>query len=157
MSNDDDFTPISLDTTLDDIEDMPSFGVWPNGAYHVKLNKGIIDKATDKKDWINEHPAISVEMTLMTVAELDPKMLFKGEAPPAPGDIASLMFMLDNKFGAGQYKAFMEPLAEHFQTKSGRMVVENSIGLELAVVLTRSKDKDDPTKFYQRFSKVVVV
>jgi hypothetical protein len=96
-------------------------------------------------------------MTLVEASEIDPKMMFKGETPPAPGDIASLMFMLDNPFGAGQYKAFMKPLAEHFQTNSGRAVVENSIGLELAVVLTRTKDKEDPTKFYQRFSKVVVI
>jgi hypothetical protein len=156
MATDDDFTPISLDSTLDDIEDLPQFMVFPTGAYHVKLNKGIIDKMSDKSDWINEHPALSAEMTLVETAEIDKKNLQQGEAPPAVGDIASLLFMVDNKMGAGQFKNFMAPIMEHLGCTTFREAIEQSIGLELAIVLQRTYNKQDE-KHYQRFSKLMVL
>lgn len=151
MADNSDFTPISLDTTLDDIEDLPQFLVFPTGAYVVQLIQGM-----EEKD-VGEHKAITVNLTLtQEPTELDPKMLNKGEEPPKMGDVASLMFMMDNKFGAGQLKNFCAPLAEHFNTKSLREIVENSKGLDLVVVLQRTYNKEDG-KFYQRFSKVAVL
>lgn len=152
----DDFTPISLDSTLDDIEDLPQFLVFPTGTYQVKLNKGIQDRMSDPKDFINEHPAVTVEMTLMEPPELDAKSLGKGEAPPAVGDIASLMFMTDNKMGVGNLKNFLAPIGEHLGTTNIREIIEQSIGLELGIVLQRTYNKTDE-KHYQRFSKLIVL
>lgn len=156
MSDTEDFKPISLDTTLDDIEDLPQFMVFPTAAYHVKLNKGITDKTRDASEFINGHPAVTVEMTLVEIAEIDNKNLQKGEAPPAVGDIASLMFMTDNKMGAGQLKNFLSPIAESLGTKVPSEIIEQSVGLELAIVLARTYNKNDD-KYYQRFSKLVVI
>lgn len=155
MSDTEDFKPISLDTTLDDIEDLPQFTVFPSAAYHVKLNKGITDKTRDPKEFINEHPAVTVEMTLVSPAEIDAKNMQRGEAPPAVGDIASLMFMTDNKMGAGQMKNFLSPIGEHMGTRNMREIIEQSVGLELVIVLVRTFNKKDD-KYYQRFSKLMV-
>lgn len=151
-----DFKPISLDTTLDDIEDLPQFMVFPSAAYHIKLNKGITDKTRDPKEFINEHPAVTVEMTLVSPAEIDAKNMQRGEAPPAIGDIASLMFMTDNKIGAGQMKNFLSPIGEHMGTRNMREIIEQSVGLELVIVLVRTFNKKDD-KYYQRFSKLMVL
>lgn len=155
MSDTEDFQPISLDSTLDDIEDLPQFMVFPSAAYHIKLNKGITDKTSNSAEFINEHPAVTVEMTLLSAAEIDAKNLQRGEAPPAVGDIASLMFMTDNKMGAGQLKNFLAPIGEHMGTKNIRAIIEGSIGLELVIVLVRTFNKKDD-KYYQRFSKLMV-
>lgn len=150
MNNDDDFQEISLDTTLDDIEDLPQFLVFPTGSYMMTLVTGMEAKK------VGEHNAITMQLTLNEVIELDKKMLDKDEEPPKEGDVANLAFMLDNKFGVGKLKQFIAPIAEHLEVKTIREAVENSSGLQLAVVLTRSFDKEKG-RHYQNFSKVAVL
>lgn len=152
------FKGVNLDMSLDDIEDLPSFACFPTGAYMVSLEKGLEHKP------INEHPAISVPMTLKEIVELDPNQLEVDEAtqeregPPKTGDIATVAFMLDNEVGAGFFKEFAKPIAKHLGVSSVRDIIEGSKGLELMVILKREKGKkENADKRYQRFVKVAVV
>lgn len=159
MADEADFQEISLDTTLDDIEDLPSFGIFPSGAYHIVLDKGLEwKKMNEGKD--NAFNAITVNMRLVEVAEVDPKMLDKGEELPKVGDVASLLFNLSNKWGAGELKVFSAPIATQFfpgQEKVPlRGILENSVGLNLVVVLQRTFDKEKQ-RHYQKCVKVAVI
>ena len=137
MATDDNkIAPIDLDMSLDDIEDLPSFAVFPTGAYVVDFHLGFEEKV------INEHKALTLEMKLKEIAELNPSSLdVEGEKPPIPGDIATLAWMLDNKFGVGTLKDAMLPFKEKFGTGSVRQVMEASKGITALVIVKRTYDK----------------
>lgn len=142
--------PIDLDMSLDDIEDVPGFGVFPTGAYLVDFAKGIEQKE------INDHPAASCEMSLVEVAELKEDNLDDGEKPPLVGDICTLSWMLDNKFGADGLKKFCTPLAEKLGTKTLKEIFHQSKGLRCLVVIKRTyNEKKD--QHYAKIKKLAVV
>jgi len=121
--------------TLDDISDLPSFGAFPTGAYLVNLAKGIEFKK------INEHPAMTVEMALVSVEELKEESLDEGELPPKEGDIATAAFLMDNETGQGFYKRFADPIYKHLGVSRHREAIEQSKGLQLLVVMKRVHGK----------------
>lgn len=147
-----------LDATLDDIEDLPGFGVFPSGAYQIELHEGIIFK----KD-VGGHPAMSVNMKLEQMMELT-EGLAEGEKEPQPGDICGTAFMMDNKVGADAFKKFVAPIAERLQTKKlSDLVVDEkgagankSKGMKLLVILKRTYNKDKD-QHYAKLKKVAVL
>lgn len=142
--------PINLDMSLDDIEDVPGFGVFPTGAYLVDLVKGI-----ERKE-INKHDAAEVAMTLVEVAELKEDNLEDDEKPPKPGDICTLAFMLDNKFGADGLKKFCTPLGEKLGTKVLKEIFHQAKGLRCLIVIRRTyNEKKD--QHYAKMKKLAVV
>lgn len=146
--NDTNFTPIDLDSTLDDITDLPSFKTFPTGAFQVALENGM--------EWkkIGEHPAIQAAMTLKGVVELNGD-LEEGETPPKVGDIATVAFLLDNPTGAGFFKAFADPLRAVVGNVSVRNLLTACKGMDLLVVVKRVHGKGD--KKDQLFNQVVKV
>jgi hypothetical protein len=145
------FVPISLDASLDDIADLPTFKAFPSGAYIVTLEKGMESKK------IGEHPAIDMPMTLKEVAEVTEKDVDESELPK-PGDIANIAFMLDNNVGAGKLKEVLKPIGEHLAI-SGPIsaIIAQTKGLELLVILKRTKDKDNAERKYNSIVKVSVI
>jgi hypothetical protein len=149
MSDDNKINPVTLDMSLDDVEDLPGFVVPLSGVYHVVLDNGIEQKE------INEHPALQVEMKIVEAAEIS-ETPNDGETIPKAGDVFTLAWLLDNKFGVGTLKQFLVPLGEHLGTRQIGAIVEQSKGLNLMVVVKRvyNKDKD---RHYPQLKKVVVV
>lgn len=142
--------PIDLDMSLDDIEDVPGFGVFPTGAYLVDFVKGIEQKE------INDKKAASCEMTLVEIGELKEDNLDEGEKPPMPGDICTLSWMLDNKFGADGLKKFCTPLADKLGTKKLSEIFHQSKGLRCLIVVRRTyNEKKD--QHYAKLKKLAVV
>lgn len=124
---------ISDSMILDDIDDLPSFTVFPSGAYLVNLHEGIVAKD------INDKPYFEIAMTLKEVIEMTEEL--KGdELPPKPGDIGSLLFSRDNKFGAGLYKEVARPLAKHLGVVTVSEVNAGSKGLDVMIVVKRTFD-----------------
>jgi len=78
-----------LDVTLDDLEDLPAFVVFPPGA-HLCL-------ATLEQKKIGEKPAVELKLKLVEHIELADG----AEEPCAAGDESSSLFFLDNVFGRG--------------------------------------------------------
>lgn len=142
--------PIDLDMSLDDIEDVPGFGVFPTGAYIVDLTKGIEQKE------INGKRAAAVEMTLVEVAELKEDRLDEGEKPPMAGDICTLSFMLANRFGADGLKKFCLPLADKLGTKKLSELFHQSKGLRCMIVLRRTYN-EDKDQHYAKLKKLAVI
>ena len=123
-----------LDGSLDDIEDLPGFLAFPTGAYHVKLDKGLVKKE------INKHPAVEMAMTCVEVKELsNPE---DAENAPKVGDICSTAFMLDNETGRGFLKIVLKAIGERCGTKNTAEILNASIGLEAIVVVKKTVDKE---------------
>lgn len=142
--------PIDLDMSLDDIEDVPGFGVFPTGAYIVDLVKGIEQKE------INSKRAAVVEMTLVEVAELKEDRLDEGEKPPMAGDICTLSFMLGNKFGADGLKKFLLPIAAKLGTNKLSELFHQSKGLRCMIVLRRTYN-EDKDQHYAKLKKLAII
>jgi len=138
--------PLSLDTPLDDIEDLPGFVVFPTGAYSVVLEEGMNEKE------INDQPALEVPMKLVEILEMT-EVLKEGEAPPMVGDVCTISFMLDNKFGVGKMKEFLSPSAKALNVRTIAEVRDQSKGLALMVVIKRTYD-DKKDRHYANFKKV---
>lgn len=122
-----------LDGTLDDIEDLPGFAVYPSGAYLIELSKGLIQKV------IGTHPAVEMEMKCLEVKELSsPEDATKS---PKVGDICSIAFMLDNEIGRGKLKQVLDPIGERLGTKNNREIMTASKGIQAVVIIKKTEDK----------------
>ena len=134
-----------LDTTLDDLEDLPSFEPFPPGAHKVS--------ATFEEKDINGKPAIELSFTMIEALELaDPQ----GVAPKE-GDTANTMFMLDNEFGRGNLKKCASPFGEALNISTLLEIVEQVKGVECVIVTSVRKDKNDPDKKYLQVKEIQVL
>lgn len=134
-----------LDTTLDDIDDLPSFEPFPAGAHKVL--------ASFEQKEINNHPAIELSLKMIETIELaDPTA-----ATPKPGDTANTMFLLDNEFGLGNFKKCAMPFGEAMQFSTMREIVEGVKEVECVVMTSVRKDKNDPDKKYLNVKEIAVL
>lgn len=130
---------VNLDSSLDDIDDLPQFVVPLSGAYTMTVD-GWESKT------IKDHPAISVDFTIVEVHEVTdtPEV---GDSVPKAGDKFNIPYMLDNKVGAGLWKSdLLVPVATHFGlTGATKTEIMNAVKGATALVImkrTYSKDKD---------------
>ena len=121
-----------LDSSIDDLADLPEFCIYPSGAHRV------IIKWESKE--VNKHPSMEMKMTMVETVELaNPAE----DQPVADGVESSSLFMLDNEFGQGAFKKIMKTLAEACGTQKISETVEASQGMEVTVVVVTKPDKKD--------------
>lgn len=115
-----------LDSTLDDLADMPSITPFPNGAHRVKLEFKVDDKKV----------SVQVGMTYIECVELaEPTAV-----SPAPGDKNTVFFNLKKKDGAaneyaqGALKELTKVLQPVFGGSSVRETLKNAAGVEVVAV-----------------------
>lgn len=143
-------TVVDIDMmTLDDIADLPAFGNWPSGAYHVRLDDGIESKN------VNDKPVRSCNVVLVAALEISGQ-LDAGEAEPKPGDTEGFMWQMDNEMGRGFYKQFLAPIGEKLGTKSIAEIQSGCKGLELMIVQKRTFNAVKDRHFVQ-LKKVAVL
>ena len=123
-----------LDSSIDDLADLPEFGIYPSGVHRVIIN-------WESKE-VNKHPSMEMKMKLIETVELaNPAE----DQPVAAGVESSALFMLDNEFGQGAFKKIMKVLAGACGTRKISETVEASNGMEVTVVVVTKPDKKDPT------------
>ena len=133
-----------LDSTLDDLEDLPSFKPFPAGAHRVNVSLSI------KK--INDAEAVEMSLVLLETMEMA-----DAQAEPAkPGDTSSVLFMLNNEFGLGNLKKCCIPLSEALETSSIRETIEAAQNVECVVLTALRADKNDKDKFYLNIKELQV-
>jgi hypothetical protein len=134
---------------LDDLADLPEFVTPPAGAYRATLTS-LEAKA------IGNHSGVEIKITLNETLELaDPT-----EAEVKPGTETSVSFLTDNEYGVGSFKAFLKPLADHFDTSSARETFEAAKGAEVMLVTKVRKGKkgtDAEDRRYLSIHKVEVL
>jgi hypothetical protein len=115
-----------LDATLDDLADMPSIQLFPNGAHKVTLGFKV-DKVK---------AAVQVMLTYVEPLEFaEPTAV-----APAPGDKNGVFISLKkkdgtpNEYGQGTLKQIAQALAKTFPGSSTAEILEAAEGAEVAVV-----------------------
>jgi hypothetical protein len=134
-----------LDSTLDDLADLPEFKVFPPGAHKVT-----IVSMEPKK--IGEHPAWEVRFKLVEHMELtNPE-----EQPMLAGSECSVSYMMDNEFGQGAFKDLCKPLAANTGIGSMRDLKDAVKGTEVMIV-TKQRQNKDKTATYLDVKKLEVI
>ena len=137
-----------LDSTLDDLEDLPSFQPFPIGAHRVLASFGLKD--------INGNQAATLDFTLIETIELADASVTEENFPKA-GDTSNTMFMLNNEFGRGNLKKCAMPFGQALELSSIREIIEGVKEVECIVMTGLRKDKNDPDKFYLDVKEIQVV
>lgn len=138
-----------LDSTLDDIADLPEFKNFPPGAHKALATLSIKE--------INKNTAVELAFKYIEPVQLDEGV---DEADtPKEGDSCSTMFMMNNEFGQGAFKACAAPLAEGLGIlgSSNRDIIEAVTDVEVLIVTSLRADKNDKTKFYMKVNEIGVV
>lgn len=131
-----------LDANLADLADLPEFGTFPAGSHKVTIK-------FEQKE-VNNHPCIELQMTAIETLELsDPNA-----APLKAGDQGSVLYMMDNEFGQGNFKKMIKPLAEATGHSNLRAVMEAANGMEVEVI-TKIRQNKDKTQSYTDVTKVI--
>lgn len=124
-------TEFDLDSTLDDIEDLPTFGAWPTGAYIVTLSQS--EKTPNEK----MGKCIEVKFTHISTAELGDKKI--EDIEPKPGDESTQLVSLKNNAALNPWKKnVMAPLEEKFGKGPARKTIAASNGCQCLVVLAKT-------------------
>lgn len=133
-----------LDSTLDDLADMPEFKPFPAGAHRATIKLEV--KA------VNDIPSLDIKLEGIESVELsNPE-----DQPIKQGDSTNQLLMLKtkdgkkNEFSEGKMKELLKPLAAHFGTTTNRETIEAANGAEVLVVTKLRKDdrnKED-IKYY---------
>lgn len=135
-----------LDSTLDDIADLPSFEPFPAGAHRVLVSM-------EHKE-INEKPSVELELKMLEVLELaDPNTA----VAPVEGDTCTLAYFLDNEFGLGKFKEVAVPFAAALGVSSLRDVIEQVKDIECVVISNTRPDKKDPERVYMNIKELQIV
>ena len=115
-----------LDATLDDLADMPSIQLFPNGAHKVRLES----KVNKEK--------VSVQLTLHYIEPLE--LADPTSIAPAAGDKNTVFYNLKkkdgtaNEYAQGALKELIKVLQDTFGGSSTSEVLENAKDAEVAVV-----------------------
>lgn len=149
---------ISLDASLDDIDDLPSFSTYPSGAHIVLFDKWEQKKVNDA-NWINvDLKLISSEEITEVIAEFE---------KPKEGDVQTMGHNQTNSFAMGALKSFLAPIA----LKAGidmkapgalRAALDAGKGMQLLIIQVRTprldaNDKPIPDKWNARIKNVEVL
>ena len=135
-----------LDITLDDLEDLPEFKPYPAGVHKVLLSM-------EKKE-VNKHPCVEISLKLIETLELAEPT--KDEAPKA-GATSSVLCMMDNEFGRGNFKLIAIPIGQALSISKAADVVEAAKDIECLVVTTIKIDKLDKSIERMNIKAVSVV
>jgi hypothetical protein len=137
-----------LDSTLDDLADLPEFKVFPAGAYNAAISFEV------KK--MGENMGVEMKITNHETVEMSEPT----EEAPKPTATTSVSFMLNNEYGQGALKNALKSVAQGLGLPEGisnREIMEQSKGTMCLVVLNTRKDKNDATKVYQCLKSVTVL
>jgi len=115
-----------FDATLDELADMPSISLFPNGAHKVRLEFKIDTKK------------VAMQMTMHYVEPLE--LASPDATPPAKDDKNTIFFNLKkkdggaNEYAQGALKEVVKPLQAAFGGNTTAEVLENAKNAEVAVV-----------------------
>lgn len=132
-----------LDADLDDLKDLPEFGVLPIGTYELEIHW--------EAKTINDAPAQELKLKVVEVVELsDPT-----ETPPAVGAESSVLYFMDNEFGQGAFKKVVSAFSNTYGSTHIRTLVDATQGAVVRMVIGQSKSKKNDT-VYNSVKKVLI-
>lgn len=140
---------VTLDMSLDDIDDLPQYLQPPTGSYIMVLEDGIVEKEI-QQEGKESIPVFEAALKIKIVGEIDKSSLDEDEEMPKPGDTFTMTFNRTNQFGMGNFKEFLKPIAKKLGQTNIGVIMGASKGLEVAVIIARTFNK----KRQQNYSRV---
>lgn len=134
-----------LDATLDDLEDLPEFKPFPPGVHSVIASLEL-KEVSDKQ---------AVELSFKGKETLE--LVDSNHEPIKEGDEASVLFMLDNEFGRGNMKKLLAPIGQALGTGNIREIIEQTTEMDVVIVTSYRRNKEDPTSPYMNVKELQVV
>ena len=141
-----------LDSTLDDLADMPEFKMFPSGAHRVVFNY--------ESKVINNKPAVEFKFRAIETVELaDPAK----DTPIVAGDeCAVTLYMRNNdgsknEFSEGTLKMVISSLKASFGGDSNRETLDNAKDAEVMIVTKLKENKKTPGTFNMQLNKLEVM
>ena len=134
-----------LDGTLDDLADLPEFRPYPPGTHRVNIKF--------EQKVVNKHPGFEMKMVAQETVELPAGST---EQPLAQGAETSILYLLDNEIGQGQFKKILASLASHYGAKANRDLIAEAQGAECLVV-TKQRQNKDKTQTYTDVVELQVI
>ena len=116
---DDNFDLSILDKDMSDVEDLPSFEVWPTGTYKFLVNAKT--KKFEGKEGKADRSVVMLEYEMVEAIEV------KSNEVPIPGSRFSEMFGLDNEDGIKFLKRGLLPYSQFFETSNIKTLVTEKI------------------------------
>jgi len=149
MTDETDLIPIEdlMDSSIDDLEELPPFIVPPVGYY--KLAVSLSRKS------VNDKPCIEAAFVVRETLELKNP----SEAPCEAGTKFSQLFTMDNEWGQKGFKSFLKGLIDPLGLSGKKVseVIEAVQNVEVAATVKQRKDKNDPDKIYANVSDATVM
>ena len=133
-----------LDGTLDDLADMPEFKPFPAGTHRVIFNL--------EYKIVNKHPSYEAKMRAEETIEL----ANSEDVPLTKGAECSVLYMLDNEIGQGQFKRILISLSAKFGQMSNRELLAEVKNLEVLVV-TKTRPNKEKTIVYTEIVELQVL
>lgn len=133
-----------LDGTLDDLADMPEFKPYPAGLHSVLV--------TLEYKIVNKHPSYELKMKAEETLEL----VDSSETPLVKGAETSVLYMLDNEMGQGQFKKILSAAAAKFGAKSNRDLIAEFKSPVACKVVTKTRANKDKTQVYTDIVEMMV-
>lgn len=120
----------SFETTdVTDLEDLPSFDPYPNGAHLVTIE-------FDRKV-INGNPAVILKTMLVETQQMEDE----SAAQPKVGDSYDFMFAISSEYGEGSLKNILAPLAEATGITNNGALLEHVKGMQALIATKQRFDK----------------
>lgn len=135
-----------LDSTLDDIKDLPEFKPFPPGAHRALASLELKE--------VNDKPCVEMKLKGKETIQLSNPT---EHTVIKEGDEASVLFMLDNEFGRGNMKKTLKPLQEALGAATTRDLIEQCQDVEVLIVTSFAKNKNDPDSPYMNIKELQVV
>ena len=128
-----------LDSTLDDLADLPSFTPFHPGAHTCTV--------TMEAKKVTERSAVEMTFTHVESAELAADQLDQDgnpRVPPVPGDTCNSLFFMDTEFGQGKFKETAAIFAEALDIQGTlRDIIEGVTDVQVMLIngIRIAKDK----------------
>lgn len=133
-----------LDSSIDDLADLPEFATFPAGAHSAKIS------FSWKK--VNEQRALEVKLTAIETQELaNPQE----DTPLTAGTETTVLYIWGNEFAQGKIKPILVALGKHHGLSNVVQIIEASQGMEV-VVVTKVRQNKDKTQSYTDLVNVVL-
>ena len=120
----------SFDTTdVSDLEDLPSFDPYPNGAHLVTIEF--------ERRVVNDNPAIILKTVMVETQQLEDE----AGTPSKAGDTYDFMYSIGNEYGEGSLKKLLAPLAEATGITNNGQLLDHVKGFQALIATKQRMDK----------------
>lgn len=149
MSEDKEFRAIPIedlmDSSIDDLSDMPKFEVPPEGHYKLAV--------TLSRKTINDKKNVEASLVVNETLEL----ANTSEVPVEAGTKFTSLFNMENEWGQASFKEFIGPIAKALEYTKVGQAIDQCKNVQIAAVLkhrVHKEDREKPKDEQRRFANL---